>query len=297
MRDWKAAYGAPPAGFEEAIARALREKEEKKMIHGKRRWTILLIAALITALLAGMAYAAVESGLLDALRGDGLTPAADAADIIKRDLGSATVNGVTMTVTEAAYTGRTLNLIIEFVGNSEESETPKVTITAREVELGSTYCVDETRSGLQSQWVTVLLDDGAPEQLNLTVTSPIGHEISFALNKTAADEVSLISEKTVSDDGTLTVYDLKLSRSPLSQVVFVRFACTLPAFEFALAFLDADGNALDCDNAIISSETLPDGTEGYVQESILGRDERIAAVCVYEEPSGTPSGAVWISSN
>ena len=288
MRDWKAAYGAPPARFEEAVERALREKEEKRMIHGKRNWTILLVAALIAALLAGMAYAAVESRLLDVLRSDGLMPAADAGEIIERDLGTASMNGVTMKVTEAAYTGKTLNLMIEFGGIPLNSGYPDVAITATEAELSGTSYVNGTAGDAMTKWITAILDGDAPDRLYVSVTTPEGLEVTFALDKTKGDERMLISEETVSEGGALTVYGLTVSMSPLSQVAFLDFQCTLDlaASDYAVEFLDADGNMLDYDYECTNSTTLPDGTGIFRQERILGRDAEIAVVCIYDYADG-----------
>lgn len=296
MRDWKAAFVIPPARFEAAVERALREKEKNRMIRGKRKWTILLVAALTVALLAGMAYAAVESGLIGKLKRYGIEPAEGAEDVIARDLGSATAGNVTMTVTEAAYAGKTLDLMIEFIGGSlQHASNGNLKVAAQEMEFDNISVGSWNDGDVRMAWVTITFDRQAPDRLSLTVTALNGLEVSFAIDKTEAEAVTPITEKTVSDDGTLTVYSFELYRSPLSQVAFVNYDYDLPEprMGYTIEFLDADGNVLDYGmGGSVGLGILEDGTEVFRQETILGLDAEVAALRIVKNSEEKTFGTV-----
>ncbi len=299
MRDWKAAQA--PARFEEAVERALREKEEKKMIHGKRNWTILLIATLIAALLASIAYAAVQSGLIDNLREYGIEPAEGAEAIIARDLGSATVGGITMTVTEAAYAGKTLDLMVAYTGAIlQPGWDGNISVAAEEVEFDNISIGTWDEGDTRMMWVNILLDEKVPDRLTLTVMALGSAEVSFALDKTEAQMKQPISEKTVSDDGTLTVYSFELYRSPLSQVAFVNFDYDLPEprMGYWIEFLDADGNVLDYGmGGSIGLAFLEDGSEVFRQDTIVGLDAEVAVLRIVKHATDETFGTIPVPTN
>jgi hypothetical protein len=301
MRDWKAAYGAPPPRFEEAVERALREKEEKKMIHGRKNWTILLIAALITALLAGMAYAAVESGLLDSLRDYGIEPAEGAEETIQKDLGSSTIGHTTMTITEAAYAGKTLDMVIAYTRDDGNSPSRSdVEVTAEEMELDNIATGMWTEGDVEMEWVTIMFDEETPDRLTLTVTASMGAEVSFVIDRTEAVMEQPISEKTVSDDGTFTVYSFEIYRSLLSQVVYVNFDYDLPAprMGYWVEFLDADGNVLDYGmGGGIGRAFLEDGSEVFREDTILALDAEVAALRIIKTATDETFGTIPVPQN
>lgn len=296
MKDWKTAFGAPPARFEDAVERALREKEAQRMIHGKRNWTILLIAALVAALLAGMACAAVQSGLVELLRNYGIEPAEGAEAIIQKDLGASTIGDITMTVTEAAYAGKTLDLVIAFTGDTlRHEESAEVEVTAEETAIDNISEGMWTDGDVRMEWVTVLFDGETPDRLTLTVTARAGMKVSFAIDKTGAEVETPISEKTVSGDGTLTVYSFELYRSPLSQVAFVNFGYDLPEpwMGYTIEFLDADGDVLDCSiEGGVGIAYLEDGTKVFRQETVLSLDAEVVALRAVKNLTGETFGTV-----
>lgn len=288
MRDLKRAYGNCPARFEESVERALREKEGRKVIHGRKKWTILLIAALTVALLAGMGYAAVRSGLIDVLRESRIEPAEGAEEVIARDLGTAEAGDITISVTEAAYAGMTLDVMIEFTSSTGKvTVDPSCDISSPDTVFDGVSTSVWSEDGARMVWLNVILAEDAPNHLVVDLVVALGMKsfpISFTIDKSQAQEATLLSDKVVSDDGTLTVYRATATRSAFSQVVSVCFDYNVPGKKmgYNLEMLDADGNVIEtrCGWGV-GAETLPDGTEARVQQMILSPDVEIAGVRLY----------------
>jgi len=107
-----------PQAFHDRITATLERLEEREM--PKRKVSALLIAALIGALLlAGLAYAATQSGILRELFG-GKAPSEAAQQLLVQPGKSAEQNGVRLTVDEYLLDGNLLHMTCTFTSTSDE---------------------------------------------------------------------------------------------------------------------------------------------------------------------------------
>ena len=121
-----------PEAFHDRIMATIEELEEREM--PKKKVSALLIAALIGALLlAGLAYAATQSGILRELFGN--KPPSEAAQALLAQPGErAEQGGVILTVDEYLLDGNTLHMTCTFTTTSDKPlvcglEFPKVNAT------------------------------------------------------------------------------------------------------------------------------------------------------------------------
>lgn len=114
---WKNAFGCVPDSFSARVEGTLNEMKRQEGTHAMKRsipWRVALVAALALAVLTGTALALGQGGgLLDFFRTNtAITPRADAANDVARDVASAQNDVCRLTVREAAYDGLAVRVVM-----------------------------------------------------------------------------------------------------------------------------------------------------------------------------------------
>ena len=111
QRDWQSAYGNAPEDFHLRLAETLDGLEEEKM-KKRHKFSTLLIAAVIMALLAGGAVAANQLGVFRLLtyRADPIVPLEGVEEMVVTDLGSTENDLAVLNAEEAVFDGQNVLL-------------------------------------------------------------------------------------------------------------------------------------------------------------------------------------------
>lgn len=111
QRDWQSAYGNAPEDFHLRLTETLDGLEEEKM-KKRYKFSTLLIAAVIMALLAGGAVAANQMGVLRLLtyRADPIVPLDGVEEMVVTNLGSTENDLAVLNVEEAVFDGQNVLL-------------------------------------------------------------------------------------------------------------------------------------------------------------------------------------------
>ena len=123
QRDWQSAYGNAPEDFHLRLAETLDGLEEEKM-KKRHKFSTLLIAAVIMALLAGGAVAANQQGVFRLLtyRADPIVPLEGVEEMVVTDLGSTENDLAALNVEEAVFDGQNVLLQLRLIPKDGEHQ-------------------------------------------------------------------------------------------------------------------------------------------------------------------------------
>jgi len=166
---------AMPEAFHRHILNTIDQLEDRRMA-GRRKFSAALIAALVGALLiAGLAYAATQSGLLDSLF-PGKEPTQTARELLAQPGLGAEYGGVRLTVDEYLLEENSLHMRVTFTSDLDETllcavEAPRV--GGHKIWTGG---LDAFRALRKGEPVQIELDDTRFD-FDLDTASPV--EIAF----------------------------------------------------------------------------------------------------------------------
>lgn len=204
--DWKHAYGQPPSEFHQGLCQTLRtlseqELSEQEQVSGSHAKSLLLIAILILALLAGVAFAVNQLNLLKYLYED-QPPVEDSSAILTNFDTTVSNDMLTVSVEEALFDGKGLILTIRYrlndaqhyyFGESFVSEgaehpmpnatalypwPPSVLINGSEYGKSWTWTIEPDGSMLYYAGVLVSLPKGT-QSIDVTINNHLGGELNL----------------------------------------------------------------------------------------------------------------------
>ena len=122
QKDWRNAYGNAPEDFHLRLVEALDGLEEERDMKKRHKFSTLLIAAVIMALLAGGAVAANQSGVFRLLtdRADPILPLQGAEEMVVTNLGFTENDLAALNVEEAVFDGQ--NILLQLRLSPKDSE-------------------------------------------------------------------------------------------------------------------------------------------------------------------------------
>lgn len=168
------AFTPVPERVHQRFENALKEKQNMSIRHLRRPLALILTLALLA--LAGLAYAAAKTGILDYLVG-GKDNASDALlGIVQTADGSASADGIRVDLTGAVYDGDRLSLSFDMT-NEDPKSLARVTLDT--VTLGG-EAVGVDFSSAEEQWLPNVFGVDVPE----TSRNPVhGGMLSTALTQ------------------------------------------------------------------------------------------------------------------
>ncbi len=179
--DWRSAIGGADEEFHRQLLAALDGLEEKK-VKNRHKYSALLIAAIVMALLAGGAYAAARLGVLDYFErfAEPIVPLEGAEELVDTGLGTVENELVKMTVEELAFDGR--SAVVQLCFTPKQPEKYALGSDMMEFEPMDVYETETVEEeGGAWEWERVLRrKDGRQEvncRANITLTDEAGHEI------------------------------------------------------------------------------------------------------------------------
>ena len=122
-KDWQNAYGVAPEAFHLRLVETLDGLEEEKDMKKRYKFSMVLIAAVIMALLAGGAVAANQLGGVFRMltgRADPIIPLDGAEEMVVTNLGSAENDLATLNVEEAVFDGQNALLQVRLTPKDSE---------------------------------------------------------------------------------------------------------------------------------------------------------------------------------